>query len=177
MAANKQIIAVKAEAVEEIRKKLERAQSVVIYDYRGLTVDEVTTLRAECRKAGVEYRVLKNKLVKRAADLLGIEGADQYFAGPSAIVFGYDDPVAPAKIISAAVTKLKKTEIKGGIVDNKAIDAAGVQALAELPPKEVLIAKMLGSMNAPITGFVGVLNGTLRKLVYALNAVKEQKEA
>ena len=177
MAIKQETIDQKAAIVEEIRQKLEKAKSVVVYDYRGLTVEQVTALRTQFRSVGVEYRVLKNKAVKRAADLLGIEGLETHLAGPSAFIFGYDDPVVPAKILTEYVKKIKATEIKGGVVDGKVIDAKGVEALAELPPKEVLIAKLLGSMNAPISGLVTVLGGTMRKLLYALNAVKEQKEA
>jgi large subunit ribosomal protein L10 len=171
------IIAQKEKQVIEIKEKLEKSKSVVLYDYRGLTVEEVTGLRNEFRKAGVEYRVIKNSLMVRAVGMLGIEGMDDYLKGPSAFAFGYDDPVAPAKVLNEFIKKAKKTEIKAGIVEGKVIDAEGVKALANLPSKEVLIAQMLGSMNAPITGMVSVLSGTLRKLVYALDRIKETKEA
>ena len=146
---------IKATQVEMIKENLEKAQSVVFVDYRGLTVEEDTALRKKLREAGVEYKVLKNTLIKRAADELS---------------------AAPAKIIGEYIKQTKKMEVKCGLVDKKYIDAKGVEALAEIPSKEVLVAKLLGSMNAPITGLVSVLSGTLRKLVYAINAVKEQKE-
>ena len=174
---SEKIIAMKAAQVDEIKEKLQNSKSVILYDYRGLTVEEVTNLRNEFRKAGVEYRVLKNTLIERAANQLEIEGLTQYLAGPTAVAFGYDDPVAPAKILSEFIKKAKKTELKAGIVDGKVIDANGVRALAELPPKEVLIAKMLGSMNSPITGLVSVLSGTIKQLAYVLNAIKDTKQA
>ena len=174
---SKAAIAAKEAQVNEIVEKLQKSQSVILYDYRGLTVEEVTALRNEFRKAGVEYRVIKNTLIGRAAEKIGCEGLDQYLAGPTAVAFGYEDPVAPAKILNNYVKKIKKTEIKAGIVEGKVIDANGVTALADLPSKEVLIAKMLGSMNSPITGLVSVLSGTMRNLVYALNSIKEKKEA
>ncbi len=165
----------KQQVVAEIKEKLEKTQSLVLYDYRGLTVAEVTELRNQCRKAGVEYVVYKNTLVSLALKELGVEGADAMLKGPTAFAFGMTDAVAPAKILTEFVKKVKKTEIKGGLLENQVLDVAGVQALADLPPKEVLIAKMMGSLNAPITNFVGVLSATLRSLVYAIDAVRKQK--
>jgi large subunit ribosomal protein L10 len=171
-------IAMKSEQVAVIKDMLQKSKGVVLYDYRGLTVAEVTALRNEFRSAGVVYKVLKNTLVERAvAEIPDLEDLKPYLAGPTAIAFGYEDPVAPAKILDEFIKKAKKSEIKAGVVEGKVIDAEGVKALANLPSKEVLLAKMLGSMNAPITGFVSVLSGTLRSLVCALNAVKEKKEA
>ena len=168
----------KQQVVGEIKDRFERAGSVVLVDYRGINVENDTALRKQFREAGVEYVVLKNTLVKRALAELNIEGMDTLLEGPSAFAFGYEDPVAPAKVLKdfIAKTKNEKLEIKGGIVDGHAIDVAGVKALADLPPKEVLIAKMMGSLNAPITNFVGVLSATLRSLVYAIDAVRKQKE-
>ena len=166
---------IKKTVVAEIKEKLDRAQSVVLIDYRGLTVAEVTDLRNQFRKAGVEYAVLKNTMITLAAQELGIAGLEDFLKGPTAVAFGVEDPVAPAKIITEYIKKNKKISVKCGMVDKKVIDVAGVTALAELPPREVLIAKMMGSMNAPITGFVGVLSGVIRKFVYAVEAVRKQK--
>lgn len=166
----------KAQVVAAIKEKLEQSQSVVIVDYRGLTVEEDTELRKQLRQAGVEYKVLKNTLVARAANELGIEGLDPFLNGPTAVAFGISDPVAPAKVITEYINKTKKMSVKCGILDGKAIDVARVQALADLPSKEVLLAKMLGSMQAPISGLVTVLGGTVRSLLYAIKAVIEQKE-
>lgn len=165
----------KKAVVAEIREKFEKAHSAVLIDYRGLTVPEVTDLRNQCRAQGVEYVVLKNTMISLAAQELGITGLDPFLKGPTAVAFGMKDAVAPAKVLTDFIKKVKKTSIKCGVVDNTMIDVAGVQALSELPPKEVLIAKMMGSLNAPITGFVGVLSATLRSLVYALEAVRKQK--
>lgn len=163
--------------VAEIVEKVAKAQSIVIIDYKGLTVANDTELRNRFRKAGVEYRVLKNTLFLRAAKENGIEGLEDYLNGTSSFAFGYDDPVAPAKVISDFIKEKNKTQIKGGVITGKVVNEAGVKALSELPPREVLIAKVLGTMNAPITGFVTVLSGTLRSLLYTLNAVKDQKDA
>ena len=127
------------------------------------------------RESGVVYKVLKNTYIKRAADELGITGLDADLNGPTAVAFGIQDPAAPAKILKEFIADKKKMTVKCGIVDKQYIDANGVKALADLPSREVLIAKMLGSMNAPITGLVSVLGGTVRKLLYALNAVADSK--
>lgn len=161
--------------VADIREKMEKAHSVVLVDYRGLTVAEVTDLRRQCRERGVEYVVLKNTMVRLAAEELGIVGLEPHLNGPTAVAFGMKDAVAPAKVLTEFIKKAKKITIKCGVVDRKVISADGVQALSELPPKEVLIAKMMGSLNAPITNFVGVLSATLRSLVYAVDAVRKQK--
>ena len=168
----------KQQAVAEIKERFEKAKSVVIVDYRGINVEQVTELRKQFRTAGVEYVVLKNTLVRRVIDEMGLSALDGVLEGPSAFAFGYADPVAPAKVVSDFVSKTKCEHItvKAGVVDGEVIDAAGVKVLADLPPKEVLIAKMLGSFNAPITNFVGVLSATLRSLVYAIDAIRKQKE-
>lgn len=163
---SKAAIELKSQKVEEIKDKLSRAKSVVIVDYRGLTVSEDTQLRKEFRAAGIEYKVLKNTMVSRAAADLGIKDVDSMLEGPSAFAFGYDDPVTAAKIYSDFANKAKKTEAKGGIMDNAVIDVNVIKKLAALPTKDVLLTKILWS-----------LKGSVRNLACALNAVKEQKEA
>ncbi len=162
--ANASIIAQKEQLVNELTEKLKKAQSVIMFDYRGLTVSEVTELRAQMRKAGNEYVIVKNSMVERACDIVGIdESVKEMLKGPSAFAIGYEDAVSPAKILKDTVKKLKKCEIKGGIVNGKVTNAAGIDALAELPPKEVLIARMLGSMMSPISGLAIVLDQIAKK--------------
>ena len=168
-------IELKKTVVAEIKEKFQQAHSAVLLDYRGLTVAEVTELRNLCRAQGVEYVVLKNTMIELAVKELGITGLDEHLKGPTAVAFGMKDAVAPAKVLTDFIKKVRKTTVKCGVVDGQVLDAAGVQALSELPPKEVLIAKMMGSLNAPITNFVGVLSATLRSLVYAIEAVRKQK--
>ena len=163
--------------VAEIQEKIEKSQSVMFLDYRGLNVAEVTELRNKMREAGVEYKVIKNTMIRRAAEKAGIEGLDDVLEGPTAVAFGYADPVAPAKILVDFIEDTKKTILKGGVLAGKAMSEAEIKNLASLPSKEELIAKMLGSLNAPITGLVMALSGIPRNLVYALNAIKEKKEA
>jgi large subunit ribosomal protein L10 len=167
----------KVAVVEGIKEQFAAAKSVVLIDYRGLTVEEDTEFRRQFREAGVEYRVLKNTMITRAIEGMNLEGMKDYLKGPTAVAFGMTDAVAPAKIAMETIKKTKKMEVKCGVVDGTLIDAAGVQALADLPPREVLLARMLGSMNAPVTGFVTVLSATIKSLLYAINAIVEQKES
>lgn len=163
--ANASIIQMKEQHIKEIAERINRAQSVVIFDYRGLTVEEVTNLRVEMRKAGVEYIVLKNSMVERACDELNIDASiKELLKGPSAFAFGYEDAVAPAKILKDCVKKLKKCTIKGGLVDGVVTDASGIDSLADLPPREVLIARLLGSMMSPISGLAIALDQLAKKL-------------
>ena len=155
----------KEQHVQEICDRLKKAKSVVMFDYRGLTVEEDTTLRNEMRKNGVEYVVLKNSMVERACRELGVdEKVHEMLKGPSAFAFGYEDPVAPAKVLKGFVKKVKKCAVKGGLVDNAVTDPAGIDALADLPPREVLIARMLGSMMSPVTGLAIALDQLAKKL-------------
>lgn len=175
--ANSKIVEQKAELVNHIADKLTNSPSTIVVDYRGLSVDEVTALRKTAREAGVEYKVYKNTMVTRALDQAGIEGFSEYFVGPTAVAFASEDAVTPAKILDKFAKEHKNLEIKAGIVDGKVIDAAGVTALAKLPSREVLVAQVLGTLNAPIAGLVNVLNGNIRGLAVALNAIAEQKAA
>ncbi|MGI6537705.1 MAG: 50S ribosomal protein L10 [Caldicoprobacterales bacterium] len=167
----------KEQIVAEIKEKLSNYSSAIFIDYKGLTVAEATELRNEFRKNEVDYKVYKNTLTEIAAKELGFDDLSPYLKGPTAIAFGIKDPTAPAKVLTESMKKLKKMEFKAGIVEGNIIDVEGIKALASLPSREELIAKMLGSMNAPIAGLVNVLSGTIRSLAYALNAIKEAKEA
>lgn len=160
--------------IQELKQKFGGAKAAVLADYRGLNVAEATKLRRRLREAGCEFKVAKNTLASLAASQLGLEGLDPYLEGPIAIAFG-TDPVAPAKVLSDFIRETKKMEIKAGVLEGKVIDAKGVKALADLPPREVLLAKVLGGMQTPLYGFAGVLQGTLRSFVYALEAVRKQR--
>lgn len=173
MPSNK-ILEQKKQVVTDLTEKIKSAQSIVLADYRGLTVEQDTELRNALRKAGVEYKVVKNTLTSLAMKESGIE-LDDFLTGPTAMAISSSDAVAPAKVLSEFAKKYEKLELKVGVVEGKVIDLEGVKALAELPSREVLIAKVLGGFNAPISGFVNVLNGNMRGLVVALNAIAEQK--
>jgi large subunit ribosomal protein L10 len=167
----------KQAVIDDIRDKFSRAQGIVLLDYRGLSVSEDNDLRAQLRNAGVEYRVMKNTMITRAANELEIEGLTEYLAGPTAVAFSYDDPTTGARVLSDFIDKAKKTEIKCGVLGKETLDAQRVQALAKLPSKEELIAKMLGSLNGGVTGLVYALSGVSRGLVTALSAVADQKQS
>lgn len=167
----------KKQVVEEIKNKIDDAQSVILVDYRGLNVEEVTELRKKYSEAGVDYKVYKNTMMRFAFKDAGLEDFGEYLKGPNAVAFGYEDPVAPAKVSNEFAKDHEKLEIKAGIVDGNIINLDRIKALADLPSKEVLIGQVLGGLNGPISGFANVLQGTMRNLVYALNAVKEKQEA
>ncbi len=171
-----EVLRQKQEVVEEIVDKISRAQALVLVDYRGLNVDEVTNLRNQYRAENVDYKVYKNTMMRFAFEKAGIEGMDEHLTGPNAVAFCYDDPVAAAKISQKFAKGNEKLVIKAGLVDGKVIDSKGVDALAKLPPKEVLVAQVLGTLNAPIQGFATVLQGTLGGLVRCLDQVRTQME-
>ena len=167
----------KVAMIAEIKAELMKAKGVVLADFRGIKVAQDTKLRRKVREAGVHYTVIKLNMASIAAKEAGIEGLDDFLKGPLAMVTSDTDPVAPAKLISEFSRENKVLEIKGGLVEGKVINADAVKALASLPSREVLIARVLGSMQAPITGLVNVLQGNIRKLVYTLEAVRQQKES
>ncbi|WP_052221597.1 50S ribosomal protein L10 [Clostridium homopropionicum] len=160
MSKNRQL---KEAKVQEIKEKLEKAEAVVLASYQGLNVEEDTELRKKLREAGVEYKVYKNTLVTLAAKELGIDGIVQYLEGPISIAIAYDDATAPARILNDFAKNHKKLELKAGIVQGAVYDQAKVQELATIPPKEVLIAKLLGSLKAPMSNLVYLLNAIAEK--------------
>ena len=174
---NTNILEKKKENVEEIKEKIGKAESIMLVDYRGLNVDEITELRSEYRDADVDYKVYKNTMLRFAFEDSGLGDFNEFLKGPSAVAFGYGDPVSAAKVTAEFAKKNEKLEIKAGIVDGQIISIDKIQELAALPAKEVLIAQVVGGFNAPIQGFTNVLQGTIRSLAIALNAVAEQKEA
>lgn len=169
------VLVEKKALVETLTTKMREAKSIVLADYRGLTVEQDTEMRATLRKAGVEYRVYKNTLTRFAAKENGFEALNPYLEGPTAIAFSATDPIAPAKLLADYAKKYEKFEIKAGVIEGNVIDVNGVKEVAEIPSKEVLLSRLLGSLNSPITGFVNVLNGNLRGLVVVLNAIAEKK--
>lgn len=167
----------KESQVTDIRDRLGRASAVVLTDYRGLNVSEISDLRGRLRRAGVEYKVVKNTLLAIAAESLGLPSLDAYLAGPTAAAFSYDDPTAAARVIQEFIRQARKLEVKGALVEGRVVDARGVAALADLPSRTELVARVVGGVQAPLYGMVGALSGTLRNLVYALDAVRRQREA
>ncbi|MFZ5966803.1 MAG: 50S ribosomal protein L10 [Bacillota bacterium] len=156
---------IKKQAVEEIKEKFSKAQSAIVVDYRGLNVEEVTELRSKMRAAGVDYKVYKNTLTRLAAKETGYEALLGDLTGPNAIAFGYDDPVTPAKVLNDFAKDHKKLELKAGVVEGAYCDLEKVKAIAEIPSREVLLAKFLGSIKSPVSN-----------LAYLLQAIVDKKE-
>ena len=146
----------KKQVVSDIVKKFQDAQSVIVVKYSGLTVEQVTGLRAQFRANGVEYCVLKNTLVRRALKELNIEGLDEVLNGPSAFAFGMNDPVSPAKIINDFI-------VKTGLLGTELMSMEQIKALAEMPSREVLLARLVGSLQSSIASFVRVLDAIAKK--------------
>ncbi|MBP3619733.1 MAG: 50S ribosomal protein L10 [Clostridia bacterium] len=157
--------------VEEIKEKFSKAKTIAFVDYRGITVAEDTALRKKFRENGCEYKVYKNRLMLKALSDLGIECSANYFEGTTAVAIGYDDEVAPAKIACDFVKESKKMAIKFGILNGVSVDAANIEALATLPSKEELIAKLLGTLNNTASSLCRVLSAPARGVVVALNAI------
>ena len=168
--------------VAQLKEQLESAKGVVLTSYKGLTVAQDTELRRELREAGVSYHVVKNTMLRIAAKEAGIEGIEEHLEGTTAFAFSTEDAVAPAKVICGFIKKNKLEDaevltVKVGMVEGKVIGVDEVKALAALPSREELIAKLLGSMNAPISNTVNVLQGVIRNAVYVLDAIRSQKES
>lgn len=162
--ANMKIREAKEAKVNELVEKFGRAQAAILTSYIGITVEEDTELRKKMREAGVEYKVIKNTTTSRASKELGYD-IDQYLAGPVAIAISYDDATAPARILAEFGEKHKAVDLKAGIVQGQVFDTAKVKELSKVPPREVLIAKFLGSIKSPVSN-----------LVYVLDAVRKSKE-
>jgi len=173
--ASDKILEIKKQQVRDMADKIKGAGSVVLADYRGLTVEEDTELRSKMRAEGIEYKVIKNNIIRHAIQGTDLESLNEFLVGPTSMAVS-DDEIAPAKIMFEFAKKLKAFELKAGAVDGKVVDVAGIEQLAKLPSKEQLIAKMLGSMNSPITGLVTVLNANIKGLAVALNAIIEKQQ-
>ncbi len=164
--ANKEILAQKEQLVNEVAEKVSKAKSIVLVNHCGLTVEQDTALRADMRKANVEYKVIKNSVLSRAFEKAGITGMESVFEGPTAVAFSYEDAVAGAKIVSDNGAKTKMLEIKGGVIENKPASADEVKVLASIPPKPVLIGQLLGLLTSP-----------MRSLAVAVSEVAKRQSA
>ncbi len=156
-------VELKQPIVEEISASIKDAQSVVLVDYRGLTVEQDTQLRKSLREAGVVYKVYKNTFMTRAFKETAFEGLTQYLEGPSAVAISADDATAPARLLAEFAKKADKLEIKAGVVEGTVYDAKGIASIASIPSRDVLISRLLGSMQSPITNFARVMNQLAEK--------------
>lgn len=144
-------------------------------EYKGLTVAEISELRKNLKEAGAEYQVVKNTLLGIASKGTPVEAAKDYFTGPTAIAFGYDDPIAAAKKVLAFAEKNEKLKVKSGIIDGAFYGVEDIKAVSKLPPKNVLLSMFAGAMQAPAAKLAGALNATIAQFAYALEAVKSKK--
>lgn len=166
---------IKVEKVERLHQDFLDVKGAVIAEFRGLDVAKMTELRRQLRESSIKFQVIKNRLAQLAAQNTPVEPLVKHFVGPISIAFTYDNPVAVAKALNAYSKKEPLLAIKAGMLQGKRIDAEQVKILADLPPREVLLAKCLGALQAPVGSFAGVLSGIIRQFIYALNAVKEKK--
>lgn len=162
---SKEIIAKKSAIVDDIEKKFQDSVSVVVVDYRGITVEEVTELRKELRAEGVEFRVIKNTYLKRAVDKVGYEGLDETFSGPTAVAFSSEDVVAPARILAKFAKNADALKIKGGILEGKVASLEQIEEISKLPNREGLLSMLVSVLQAPVRNFA-----------YAVKAVADSKE-
>ena len=173
----------KETTVKDLIDKFKKFKSLILIDFAGLKVKEVTGLRRLCREAKIDYLVVKKTLIKKALDKTEIKGFDpKELKGNIALVFGFEDEIAPAKLLDKFAKDHEALKFLAGILvigpkEYKILDVSGTKSLAALPTKPELLAKMIGSMKAPLSGFVNVLQGNLRGLVLVLNAIKDKKAA
>ncbi len=158
MSEMKQVFVEKQAVIDEIKDKFERAESAVVIDYMGITVDEANAMRSKLREANVDYTVYKNTLVKRAVDGTDYAAIADVLEGPSAFAFSYDDATAPARVLNDAIKEFKKMEFKGGFVEGEYYDKDAIVQIASIPSRDALISKFMGSIQSPIANFARVVS-------------------
>lgn len=169
--------AFKEEKVKTISELVSKAKVAIVSDYKGLSVAEITDLRRRMQEEKGDFAVIKNTLTKIAIKGTEFEPLEEFLTGPSAIAIGFEDQVSPAKVLSKFIKEKKKTSIKGGVLDGNVLTAEQVKDLSNIPSREELYAKMLGSINSPAQGIVGSINAVMSGLVRAMDQVRQQKEA
>lgn len=167
----------KKQFVQELKERFAKAKIAILTDYKGLDVEAMTELRAKLREAQIEYQVIKNTMLRLASEGTDIEPIKENFIGPSAIALSFEDPVAPAKVLTDFAKTNNKLEIKVGVMNGKVLDTASIKALSDLPSREQLLATVLSAMNAVPTSLVTALSDVPRRMVNVLQAIKDQREA
>ncbi len=167
----------KGRTIDALSEQLARARLVIVTDYRGLKVSDLQALRGNLRPSGGEFHVAKNTLTRIAASNAGVTGLDALLEGPSALVFAFEDPVQTAKAVSDFVRSSRVLAVKGGVMGDREVSAADVEAIATLPSREELQARLLGMLVSPMARTLGVLSGPSRSMVYLLNARADQPAA
>jgi large subunit ribosomal protein L10 len=163
----------KEQAIQELSDLIGRSKGAILTDYRGFTVSEITELRKRLREKGAVYHVVKNTLFKRA--IQDGEGLNQYLEGPTAIAFALEDPVAPTKALLDFIKEKKKGEVKAGYIEGVVYTEPQVDALSKLPPRDVLIAQVVGAIQSPLTSLVGTLDGIISNFVRTVQAVADKQ--
>ena len=167
----------KKQIAEDLHERFAKSAIIVLTDYKGLDVASINDLRRKLRESNVEYQVVKNSLLVRASEDTDVASIKDHFKGPSAVAISYDDPVAPAKVLTQFAKDNDKLEIKVGVLNGKALDVQAIKALASLPSREVLLAQFLSALNAVPASFVRTIAEIPRRLVNVLTAIRDQKEA
>lgn len=165
----------KIAVVDDVKERLDNSKSIVVTDYRGLTVAEMTDLRRKLRDEGVQFKIVKNRLAKIALRDSGLDTLDAYLKGTTAIAFGTKDPVGPAKVLTAFAKTNDKLKVLGGLMDKKIIGPQEIDELSKMPSREVLLGRLLGSLSSPVQKLAFGLNQTVAKVVYAFDAVARKK--
>lgn len=175
MGESTQVKSDKIEAVAELHEKFARAVSAVLADFRGLTVQEITDLRQQLREASLELAVVKNTLARLAVQDTAFERLSPYLKGPTSITFSYRDSVAPAKVLSAYVKKQPKLAVRAGLFEGEIVPSEKIAEIADLPPRDVILAQALAAMQGPLAGLVGTLHGVLSTFIGTLQAIHDKK--
>ena len=167
----------KKQITENLHEKFSRSKVVIATDYKGLNVAAISDLRKKLREFEIEYRVVKNTLLERASEDTGASLIKDKFKGPTAVALSYNDPVAPAKILTKFAEANKNLIIKAGVLDGKVLDFNAIKALSTMPSREVLLVQLLSAMNGVSASFARVLSEIPKQFLYVLQAIKSQKEA
>ena len=166
----------KASEVKELADKFTRAKGIVFTSFSGLNVEDTTDFRKKVSKAGLEYKVIKNNIINRALREIKLDSLEKFINGPTGVVISFEDPVLTAKIVKEFSSSHDKLQVRAGVIEGKSFDSAEIKVIADLPPKEILLAKVVGGMKAPFYKLVYVLNANMQKLVGTLEAVRKNKE-
>ena len=166
----------KVNEIAALKEMMAKSRNIIIADHTGINVEEITALRRELKKSKAELRIAKNTLLKIAARDSGFEIIGEYLTGPTSLIFGYDDPSVPARVVHELQKKTERPRVKGYILDRRLLGTDDFKKIAQLPPKEIVLAQLLGSINGPITGFVMTLEAVIRNFVGLIDALAEKKQ-
>jgi large subunit ribosomal protein L10 len=162
--------------IQDMAGRLEKAKGMYLADFSGMTVESVSALRAKCRAAGVEYKVIKNTLLKRAANQVGVTQLDDFLEGPTAIAFSTESEVEPARVLVEFAKEGEKPVVKAGLIGDRLYDTAAIKQLASLPPRDVLLAQVLGTITAPLSSFLGAVNALVASPAQLAAALEDKNK-